>query len=70
MFKFVYIYRSGNPFDELSNIITELCETSDKEVILLIDEVDRSDNAQIFLGFLSMLRSKYLEREKGRDYTF
>lgn len=63
-------FNEGNPFDELSDIITELCDTSDKEIILLIDEVDRSENERIFLGFLSMLRNKYLDRKKRRDSTF
>ncbi|MCP4629190.1 MAG: AAA family ATPase, partial [bacterium] len=41
-----------------------------KSVVLLIDEVDKSSNSQLFLTFLGMLRNKYLKRNKGRDYTF
>ncbi len=41
-----------------------------KSVVLLIDEVDKSSNNQLFLTFLVMLRNKYLKRNKGRDYTF
>lgn len=57
-------------FYELGKIITEICRESDKPVVLLIDEVDKSSDNQIFLSFLGMLRSKYLESRKGRDFTF
>lgn len=42
----------------------------DKSLVLLIDEVDKSSNNQLFLDFLGMLRNKYLLREEGRDLTF
>jgi hypothetical protein len=32
--------------------------------VLLIDEVDKSSNNQLFVSFLAMLRSKYLERDE------
>ena len=38
--------------------------------MLLIDEVDKSSNNQLFLSFIGMLRNKYLAREIGKDYTF
>lgn len=56
--------------DELSDSITKFIELSEKEVILLIDEVDQSSNNQLFLSFIGMLRKKYLAREVGEDYTF
>ena len=55
-------------FRELGKHITKMCK--DKKVILMIDEVDKTSNNQIFLHFLGMLRNKYLEREKAKDYTF
>jgi Predicted AAA-ATPase len=46
----------------LSDTITELCEQTDKKVVLMIDEVDKSSNNQLFISFLAMLRNKYLTR--------
>lgn len=59
-----------NDIEELSELITEYVESSSKEVILIIDEVDKSSNNQLFLSFTGMLRNKYLSREVGKDYTF
>ncbi len=47
----------------LSNIITSLVSHANKELILIIDEVDKSSNNQLFISFLAMLRNKYLERD-------
>lgn len=63
-----------NEFKEVDNI-SELSElisniTADREIILLIDEVDKSANNKLFLNFLSMLRDKYIKREKGRSTSF
>jgi len=41
-----------------------------KEIVLMIDEVDKTCNNQIFLHFLSLLRSKYLDRNEERGATF
>lgn len=56
--------------DYLSEKITKLCRDNKQDVILLIDEVDKSSDNQIFLNFLGMLRNKYLFRQEGRDITF
>lgn len=59
--------------NDLSRKITELCElcsACNLEVVLMIDEVDKSSNNQLFLNFLGMLRNKYLEADKGADTTF
>ncbi|MGL5085039.1 MAG: AAA family ATPase [Clostridium sp.] len=55
---------------DLSKAITNFIKEYNKEVILIIDEVDKSSNNQLFLSFLGMLRNKYLLRDKGRDFTF
>jgi hypothetical protein len=47
---------------QLSKKITELAIKADKKLVLLIDEVDKSSNNQLFVSFLGMLRDKYLER--------
>lgn len=59
-----------NDIAELSEVITSFVEDAEKEVILIIDEVDKSSNNQLFLSFIGMLRNKYLSREMGKDYTF
>ena len=59
-----------NNLNQLSKIITELVITAGKKVVLMIDEVDKSSNNQLFLSFLGMLRNKYLLRNEGEDITF
>lgn len=49
--------------DDVSELITELVNKTEKEVVLIIDEVDKSSNNQLFVSFLAMLRSKYLEND-------
>ncbi|BDU49758.1 AAA-like domain-containing protein [Haliovirga abyssi] len=56
--------------DDLSDIITDFVLKTDKKVILMIDEVDKSSNNQLFLNFIGMLREKYLSAIKKQDYTF
>ncbi|WP_341349719.1 AAA family ATPase [Clostridium butyricum] len=55
---------------DVSKVITKFVKRSKKEVILFIDEVDKSSNNQLFLSFLGMLRNKYLLRQQGKDRTF
>jgi len=63
-------YNKINTVNEFSSFITDLVEFVEKKVVLIIDEVDKSSNNQLFLDFLGMLRSKYLLRTEGKDYTF
>ncbi|MCD8155354.1 MAG: AAA family ATPase [Clostridiales bacterium] len=58
------------PMRELGKKITRLCDSCKKQVVLMIDEVDKSSDNQIFLSFLGLLRSKYMNRLKGTDTTF
>ena len=57
-------------FRALSNAITDIIMELDKKVVLLIDEVDKSSNNQLFLHFLGMLRDKYLKANQGKDLSF
>ncbi|MBO5798591.1 MAG: AAA-like domain-containing protein, partial [Paludibacteraceae bacterium] len=58
-------------FEGLSAKITAFCKSQSKPVLLLIDEVDKSTDNQLFLNFLGMLRNKYLDRDvKGKNSTF
>ena len=47
------------PMRTLGNKISRLCSECSKEIILMIDEVDKSSDNQIFLSFLGILREKY-----------
>ena len=57
-------------FIDLSRVITKLIIKVKRKVVLMIDEVDKSSNNQLFLSFLGLLRNKYLLRNVGKDYTF
>ncbi len=56
--------------EEIGERITELCERAERPVILMIDEVDKAADNQVFLTFLGMLRERYLKRRVGGDATF
>ncbi|PTX17788.1 AAA-like domain-containing protein [Halanaerobium congolense] len=55
---------------DLNYFITDFIRLVDSEVVLMIDEVDKSSNNQLFLDFLGILRNKFLLREQGEDYSF
>ncbi|MDR3120544.1 MAG: AAA-like domain-containing protein [Clostridiales bacterium] len=55
---------------ELDQLIASFCVKTSKPVVLMIDEVDKTSNNQVFLNFLGMLRDKYLRRSAGEDSTF
>ncbi len=57
-------------FEDLSQWISRYVAQTRKRIVLMVDEVDKSSNNQIFLHFLGMLREKYLQRNEGQDYTF
>jgi hypothetical protein len=52
----------------LSSIITQLSNQTDKKIAVIIDEVDKSSNNQLFVSFLAMLRNKYLERKTTKTF--
>ena len=57
--------------EELSKVIAAFCLSMQKPVLLMIDEVDKSSDNQLFLNFLGMLRELYLMRDKkGMNSTF
>ncbi|MCQ2234053.1 MAG: AAA-like domain-containing protein, partial [Paludibacteraceae bacterium] len=55
--------------DDLSLAITKFCEKSEMPVVVMIDEVDKSQDNQIFLCFLGMLRNKYLKRTRENSHS-
>ncbi|MCU0288897.1 MAG: AAA family ATPase, partial [Acidobacteria bacterium] len=56
--------------DDLDLWISDLVQKTGKKIVLMIDEVDKSSNNQLFLDFLGMLRNKYLNRKKPGQLTF
>lgn len=49
-------------------ILSKLCKTARKRLILIIDEVDSATNNQVFLDFLAQFRSYYLKRRKRSTF--
>lgn len=54
----------------LFEYLLNICEHSQKPIVLMIDEVDSASNNQVFLDFLSQLRSYYLQRDMKGIRTF
>lgn len=52
----------------LFRILSDLCKSSSKGIVLIIDEVDSATNNQIFIDFLSQLRYYYLRRKRTRTF--
>ena len=50
--------------NDLFRIFDRWCMNNAKPIVLIIDEVDRATNNQVFLDFLGKLRSNYLKRRK------
>jgi hypothetical protein len=57
-------------FNRLGIWLNKLPLKTKKKMILMIDEVDKSSNNQLFLDFLGMLRNKYLKRDEEGEFTF
>jgi hypothetical protein len=53
---------------DVNNLITKLVSKTNKKVILLIDDADKNSNNQVFVSFLAVLRSKYLERRGNSTF--
>lgn len=56
--------------DELFDAFLDWCYESEKEIVLIIDEVDSATNNQVFLDFLGQLRDSYINRETKGAKTF
>lgn len=50
---------------DLFYLLSNLCETAQKPIVLCIDEVDSASNNQVFLDFLGILRDYYLDRKQA-----
>ena len=56
-------------FNDLSENITNIIEGYDKDIVLIIDEVDKSSGNRVFMQFLGVLRNKYLAMASKEDIT-
>ena len=65
---FLTIMGNVKNLEDLSTSISICTGKINKDVIVIIDEIDKSSNNQLFLSFLGMLRDKYLKRK--REATF
>lgn len=68
--KFVDAHPDIDSINKLDVWFTQLVVKIGKKTVLMIDEVDKSSNNQLFLDFLGMLREKYLRYKEGEDSTF
>ncbi|MBN1970994.1 MAG: AAA-like domain-containing protein, partial [Candidatus Delongbacteria bacterium] len=55
-------------FKDFSDEITRINEMYEKKIVLLIDEIDKSSNNDLFINFLAMLRNKYLVRHREKTF--
>jgi hypothetical protein len=67
---FIKNIKEINTLQELSLKITDICLNSNKEIVLMIDEVDKAASNILFLDFLGVLRDKYNKQKIGIDKTF
>lgn len=55
---------AGFSLGRLFEFLSDLCDTAEKPVVLIVDEVDSATNNQVFLDFLAQLRGYYLKRRE------
>ena len=60
-----FVKRTENKaaLDELFFTLSDWCESSEKPIVMFIDEVDSATNNQVFLDFLAGLREGYINRD-------
>lgn len=57
-------------FKQLSRTISDFVLFAGEKVVVIIDEIDKASNNQLFLSFLGMLRDKYIAATSQLDRTF
>lgn len=50
-------------FRILTNLLSRICQRSEKPVVLMVDEADQAGNYQVLATFLGCLRDMYLKRD-------
>lgn len=56
--------RDDAVLDELFDVLNLWCVSSEKPIVLIIDEVDTASNNQVFLDFLAQFRADFLAQKK------
>ena len=60
-----------NRLSDIFRILEKWCRANEKQMVLIIDEVDGAAGSRAFIDMLSMLRAGYIKREKNdRTKTF
>ncbi len=62
--------REMTTLHEFGGWLSKVIEASRKRIVLMIDEVDKSSNHQLFLDFLALLRTKFLSAAQGKESAF
>lgn len=57
-----------NSLQALFKVLKLWCAKSEKDIVLIIDEVDTAANNQVFIDFLAQLRAGYLKRRKAPTF--
>lgn len=70
LLRFIEEYKSVQNLKELNQFLSDFVKQSERRILLIIDEVDKASNFNLFISFLGMLRDKYLKRNSGKDVTF
>src|SRR5699024_1585024 len=64
----LYAFADGtarlNSLQSLFRVLSMWCASTEKPIILIIDEVDTATNNQVFVDFLAQLRAYYLSRDQ------
>ena len=55
---------------DLFDTLLEWCDITEVPIVLMIDEVDKATNNQVFLDFLAQLRDNYISRDTKGIKTF
>lgn len=50
--------------NDLFECLSDICKSSSRPIVLMIDEADSASNNQVFIDFLAQLRGYYLARER------
>lgn len=56
-------HRDDFELPELFDDLCEICGAADRQIVLMIDEIDSAANNQVFLDFLAQLRAYYITRD-------
>ncbi|MCK4762928.1 MAG: AAA-like domain-containing protein [Candidatus Aminicenantes bacterium] len=70
MVKFIEASADVDCISKLDIWLTELITKIGEKVVLMIDEVDKNIDNQLFLDFIGLLRDKFLRYNAGEEVTF